>query len=119
MTLRALTVGCCFGLAAALTALPLRADDGAAPAIIDIAIAPQPVLGGQQATTTVATTNDVTTVEARVAFMRIPIPRVGPGVGPTETDETGQSRGGSAGDCQPGPGLLPHRAYSPLGVLAA
>jgi hypothetical protein len=77
MTGRALTMGCILGVAAALIALPLRADD--APAIIDIAIAPVPVLGGQQATTTVATTTDVTSVEVHVAFMRISIPRVAPG----------------------------------------
>jgi hypothetical protein len=78
MSLRGLALGTCFGIAATLAALPTHADDPA-PAILSVDVSPQPVIGGQQATTTVCTTEDVTDVEAHVAFMHIPIPRVGPG----------------------------------------
>jgi hypothetical protein len=77
MTLRALALGCAFGILATFAALPLRADD--APTILDVEVSPLPVIGGQQATTTICTSEDVVSVEARVAFMRIPIPRVAPG----------------------------------------
>lgn len=77
MTLRGLALGWCIGVAATLIALPIAADD--APTILDVAISPLPVLGGEPATTTVDTTTDVVEVEAHVAFVRIPIPRVAPG----------------------------------------
>lgn len=80
MTLRALALGYSFGILATFAALPLQADDVPAPAIFDAEVSPQPVIGGQQATTTIATTEDVVSVEAHVAFMRIPIPRVAPGL---------------------------------------
>jgi len=78
MSLRGLALGCCLGIAATLAPLAIHADDGL-PAILDVEVTPIPVLGGQQATTIVSTSADVVEVEARVAFVRIPIPRVAPG----------------------------------------
>jgi hypothetical protein len=77
MRLRALALAYGFGIVATFAALPIHADD--APAILDVEVSPLPVLGGEQAVTTVCTTPDVLSVEARVGIMRIPIPRVAPG----------------------------------------
>ncbi len=77
MTLRALALGWSFGIVATFAALPIHADD--APTILNVEVVPSPVTGGQPAMTTICTTDDVVSVEARVGILRIPIPRVAPG----------------------------------------